>query len=587
MKKVFLLLVVLGILAGGFHLEALKPPQPQEKTLSEPEILFEHLWEAYDRNYALFGAKGVDWDALYKIYRPQVTPSTTEDELYAIMCNMLGHLNDNHVGLMWGNRRFSAGILNELKREGFSLDLVKEKYLKKKFKQQVRDVYTYGWLNKDIGYLHFRNFGSLAQSTELIDKVVAKFKDAKGIIIDVRFNGGGDDRVGKLIADRFADRKRLYMITRIRNGKKHDDFTPPRYWYTEPDGPVQFTKPVVLLTHRFSVSAADNFALAMRVLPHVTQVGDTTSGCFADVYRDRLPNGWRFGVSYKLFTDYTGFCWEGIGVPPNLRITNSKKDIENKTDRVLELGLRLIESGALKPRPEPGSLKNIRESLAKSLELRIEKEGIDAAVKAFYNSKAGNPDSYYIDREELDMLGNRLTAAKKFNQALEIFKINAAVHPKHWAVYEDLGNVYMSLKNKKAAMENFQKALDLNPRSLPQDRMAGLAIPIRLALETKGVEGMVKKIRETRKDDKQSLGEGTINTFGYQLLGEKKIEAALAVFKLNTEFYPKAWNTFDSLAEAYMTAGKNRQAIKYYKKALELNPDSRGSKAALEKLEKK
>lgn len=56
--------------------------------------------------------------------------------------------------------------------------------------------------------------------------IIQEFKDARAIIVDVRRNGGGDDRVGKLIADRFADRKRLYMTTQIRNGKEHNDVTP-------------------------------------------------------------------------------------------------------------------------------------------------------------------------------------------------------------------------------------------------------------------------------------------------------------------------------------------------------------------------
>jgi carboxyl-terminal processing protease len=166
-----------------------------------------------------------------------------------------------------------------------------------------------------------------------------------GIIIDVRQNGGGDDRVGKIIADRFAKEKKMYMITRIRNGPNHDDFTEPKLWYVEPDGPVQFTKPVILLTHRHSVSAAENFALAMPVIPHATLVGDFTSGCFADMRWETLPNGWGYSISYTLFTDQNGFCWEGIGVPPDLRIINTAEDITQKNDRVLEFAMELIHSG--------------------------------------------------------------------------------------------------------------------------------------------------------------------------------------------------------------------------------------------------
>ena len=47
---------------------AVFPGSVAAQELSEPEKNFEHLWKTYDRNYALFGAKHIDWDALYKVY---------------------------------------------------------------------------------------------------------------------------------------------------------------------------------------------------------------------------------------------------------------------------------------------------------------------------------------------------------------------------------------------------------------------------------------------------------------------------------------------------------------------------------------
>ena len=274
---------------------------------TDPDYNFEVLWQTFDRNYAIFGPKRVDWDALYRVYRPMVTAETTDDELFEIMSNLLEHLNDNHVRLAGGGRRYRSGILSELNGDGFaeqemedfSVDLLKTKYLVSEL--EARGLLRFAWLPDSIGYLRIRGFGQLAQSTEAIDEIVGEFQGAKAVVIDLRVTPGGNDQVGKAIASRFADRKRLYMSTYERNGPEHDDFAPPRYFYVEPQGPVQFTKTLVVLTNRWGISAAENFALAMRVLPHATLIGDFTSGVFADVYGDRLPNGWQFGVSYKLF----------------------------------------------------------------------------------------------------------------------------------------------------------------------------------------------------------------------------------------------------------------------------------------------
>jgi len=52
------------------------------------------------------------------------------------------------------------------------------------------------------------------------------------------------------------------------------------------------------------------------------------------------------------------------------------------------------------------------------------------------------------------------------------------------------------------------------------------------------------------------------------------------------EAYPKASNTYDSLAEAYMTINERELAIQNYKKSLELNPNNTNAAAIIKRLEK-
>jgi C-terminal processing protease CtpA/Prc len=323
--------------------------------LSEPESIFEYLWKDFDNRYALFSQKHVDWDLLYKVYRPKVTPQTSDDELFEIISSMLTHLNDLHVRLDSKNplRSFRSGKSHEtvIERFGsienyiryFKQRPIDKKYIKTELQERHENIFAYAWLTDDIGYFHFSKFYDVETSAEVVDEIITYFKDAKGLIIDVRRNGGGDDKVGKAIADRFADEKRLYMTIQEKNGSGHDDFTEPVEWYVEPDGPLQFTKPVILLTDFTSGSAAENFAFAMRVLPHAMIVGDFTAGCFADADAAKLPNGWYYSLSINLFKDHNGMCWEGIGVPPDLRIINTQEDIKNKKDRVLEFAIDLLK----------------------------------------------------------------------------------------------------------------------------------------------------------------------------------------------------------------------------------------------------
>lgn len=61
-------------------------------------------------------------------------------------------------------------------------------------------------------------------------------------------------------------------------------------------------------------------------------------------------------------------------------------------------------------------------------------------------------------------------------------------------------------------------------------------------------------------------------------MSSKKDYEALEIFKLNTQFYPNEYNTFDSLGECLLLLNKRDEGIKAYKKSLELNPKSENAR---------
>jgi hypothetical protein len=78
--------------------------------------------------------------------------------------------------------------------------------------------------------------------------------------------------------------------------------------------------------------------------------------------------------------------------------------------------------------------------------------------------------------------------------------------------------------------------------------------------------------------------ERVINAYGYRVLGENKVHEAIEIFKLNTEAFPNEYNTWDSLAEAYMNSGQKELAIQYYRKVLELRPRDENATRMLKQL---
>ncbi|TGD83218.1 alpha/beta fold hydrolase [Hymenobacter wooponensis] len=106
----------------------------------------------------------------------------------------------------------------------------------------------------------------------------------------------------------------------------------------------------------------------------------------------------------------------------------------------------------------------------------------------------------------------------------------------------------------------------------PAPTQAGFAA----ALATEGFGHALEIYRRMQQQDASfTLSEGTINTWGYQLMrNAHDLPAALAIFRLGTELYPTSFNLFDSLAEADEHNQDTASAIAHYRRSLELNPQN-------------
>jgi tetratricopeptide (TPR) repeat protein len=78
---------------------------------------------------------------------------------------------------------------------------------------------------------------------------------------------------------------------------------------------------------------------------------------------------------------------------------------------------------------------------------------------------------------------------------------------------------------------------------------------------------------QLRRRSLELATEPDINAYGYQLLGEGKVDSAIVVFRKNAKDYPRSWNTYDSLGEAYAKKGDKRWALEQYQKARDLTKD--------------
>lgn len=105
-------------------------------------------------------------------------------------------------------------------------------------------------------------------------------------------------------------------------------------------------------------------------------------------------------------------------------------------------------------------------------------------------------------------------------------------------------------------------------------------------IDQDGLYAAIDQYQKLKESDNENydFSEQQLNTLGYMYLRSGDIDKTLTIFKLNIDVYPKAFNTYDSYAEALMTKGDKENAIIFYKKSLELNPANTNGIEQLKKL---
>ena len=106
------------------------------------------------------------------------------------------------------------------------------------------------------------------------------------------------------------------------------------------------------------------------------------------------------------------------------------------------------------------------------------------------------------------------------------------------------------------------------------------------ALDEEGLEAGLRRYQAlvAAGEAEVFFDENGFNMLGYRLLGQNRIDEAIAIFEINVERFPESWNVYDSLGEAYAAKGDTAKAIELYSKSIELNPDNANGVAAIERL---
>lgn len=339
---------------SGFTLERIPqiPASCRQAPQADPATVFQTMWDMFDLDYGFFNERHIDWPARYAALRPQALAARSDEALQGVLAQAIQGFNDEHVSLI----RFAGaqpvdGVdasdtpTRRLLRQAFaqqsavdSLDAFEAQWrqgmqaatgkrLSGGSAGRVLDgAMVWGRLPGNIGYIELSRLSDFAEGANTaadlqlvraeMDRAIAALADTRALIVDIAVNDGGYDVVSAEVAGRFADSRRAAFTVQQHRPQGRL----PQSWLVEPKGPRQYLKPVYLLTTDRTVSAGDTLALMMRTLPHVTQIGQPTSGSLSNKLVKSLPGNVMVTFSNESYLDPAGVLYEGRGVPPKVAL---------------------------------------------------------------------------------------------------------------------------------------------------------------------------------------------------------------------------------------------------------------------------
>ena len=365
---------------------------PDEYTDSSFDEVFEAFWNGMNNNYVFWDTDPTDWDGIYSKYKPlfrdlDINDVSDRQKSREYFVEMTENLIDSHYTLFFTDetlesvmpsltRKTKQGLLHPMIPHDYFYDRLDALYLSntKKFSGDFtingedKSLTIVAGTIKDyesIVYIHFsgfvlgESFGRIDAITEVLNHfgnlVSAKGKNLKGIIIDIRSNGGGNSDDNDFFLGQLIDRPVHYGYTRSKGGNGRLDYTPwvPAILKLQPNS-AKITAPIVAVADLYSFSMAEITTMAIKELPNGYFVGETTWGAHGPLIDDtNALNGGVFKspffesvyTSSLMFKNRDGQLLENKGVTPDIEVKYNETELENGIDSQLARAIQLIATG--------------------------------------------------------------------------------------------------------------------------------------------------------------------------------------------------------------------------------------------------
>jgi carboxyl-terminal processing protease len=211
----------------------------------------------------------------------------------------------------------------------------------------------------DIAILTLRTFERVQSPVHAA--IAAAFAEirarAKGLVIDLRGNRGGFDRIAHSVIGQLVTQPVVIGTFRVRLSDRAlaerpswrtlqraaDGFSEPAPMTVDPEGPRGFDGPVVALVDIGCRSSCETLAAGLKSTRLATLVGERTAGTSGAPIKVRLPKSGAFvGIPTWSSSTREGQPIEGVGVSPDVVVPETRAAVARGVDSALVRGIAIV-----------------------------------------------------------------------------------------------------------------------------------------------------------------------------------------------------------------------------------------------------
>jgi len=215
-------------------------------------------------------------------------------------------------------------------QEPFDVSIVRDAVVTPMVASEMRD--------DGIAYIQLTQFGDLTveELQQALDELLPQ--NPKGLILDLRNNGGGYVDTCVSVASKFLPKDSLVLIEEAGDGSRTE-------YHTKEDPVVDPDLPIVVLGNEGTASASEILIGALQYYHRATFVGVQTFGKGSMQIQPELSNGGAVSITIAHWLTPAGKLIHKVGITPDVVVEMSDADVEAGKDPQLDAAAQILLTG--------------------------------------------------------------------------------------------------------------------------------------------------------------------------------------------------------------------------------------------------